>query len=595
MVAPEPEPEPEPELETTTRKADPALPSSAVLWERLHAEAVEALEEEPELCLLLKRTVLAPGVSSFEEAVAMTVCYRLLQTPCKQAQLQLQLQLQPHEQQYVPPEQPVFCPNMMYDIFRRALFNPGDLELGHTMSEAVRHDVLAVLDRDPACDTILEVVLFMKGFAALVCHRAARQKWVQQLSKGNKKKRSLTAFFLQSQASAIFGVDIHPAATIGAAILLDHGTGVVIGETARVGDGCTLLHAVTLGGTGKDHGDRHPKIGARVFIGAGAKILGNLQVGDGAKIGAGSIVLKSIPAGATAVGAPAKIIGRAQEQDPARDRDETLIHVNFLHKSTSSVGTTSAATTTTTTTTSTTSTTNPPSSSDTSESHDDNDNDNDNGDDEDEDEDEDNGGKEQDAKDSNTTTEESARTKKVLHGKKHGNEVEQGGGTLPLHRHHHHHHRTLFPRPSPRLKTRSSSLYVSPDSFCPFRDYTRMAATAPVGSLTIVRLHQVLEPYGCTHDEIGFSFFELDTQNVGYVRWNVKANVPKTDEQQVQPLQQQQQQQQQQLPPLKERLATSLAHNTQLSSETIATIIETMEEQYASSSSLDGIRSRSVG
>jgi serine O-acetyltransferase len=161
------------------------------------------------------------------------------------------------------------------------------------MRDAIRDDALAVCQRDPAMDTILEVVLFSKGYAALVCHRAAFRLW-------NTKK--FTALFLQSQASAVFGLDIHPKARIGSSVMLDHGTGIVIGETAVVGDGCTLLHGVTLGGTGKDHGDRHPKVGNHVLIGAGASLLGNITIGDSAKIGAGSVVLRPIPAHATAVG-----------------------------------------------------------------------------------------------------------------------------------------------------------------------------------------------------------------------------------------------------------------------------------------------------
>ena len=170
------------------------------------------------------------------------------------------------------------------------------------MRDAIRADATAVVDRDPAMDTLLEVVLFSKGFAALVCHRAAHRLWLDKT-----KSRKFTALFLQSQASAMFGVDLHPLARIGAAVLLDHGTGIVVGETATIGDGCTILHGVTLGGTGKDHGDRHPKVGNHVLIGAGTSILGNIHIGEAAKIGAGSVVLRSIPPFATAVGAPAKV------------------------------------------------------------------------------------------------------------------------------------------------------------------------------------------------------------------------------------------------------------------------------------------------
>jgi serine O-acetyltransferase len=194
------------------------------------------------------------------------------------------------------------------------------------MKEAIREDALAMCRRDPATDTILEVVLFHKGYAALVCHRAAHRLY--------HSKHKFTALFLQSQASAVFGLDIHPLARIGYSVIMDHGTGIVVGETAVVGDGCTLLHGVTLGGTGKDIGDRHPKVGANVLIGAGASLLGNIHIGDGAKIGAGSVVVRPIPPEATAVGVPAKIIGRSTESHPGSEIDETLEHVNLLHNST---------------------------------------------------------------------------------------------------------------------------------------------------------------------------------------------------------------------------------------------------------------------
>lgn len=140
------------------------------------------------------------------------------------------------------------------------------------------------------------------------------------------------SFWLQSQASASFGVDIHPAATIGKAIMLDHATGIVIGETAVVGDGCSLLHGVTLGGTGKSKGkDRHPKVGKDVLIGAGTSVLGNISIGDGAKVGAGSVVLQPIPHGATAVGAPAKVVGRAKESKPGSENDTSMRDVVMVH------------------------------------------------------------------------------------------------------------------------------------------------------------------------------------------------------------------------------------------------------------------------
>eukprot|EP00980_Cylindrotheca_fusiformis_P015697 scaffold4529_cov121-Cylindrotheca_fusiformis.AAC.1 len=319
-----------------------------VFTERIFREAKETLKDEPELASLLHLTVLAPWVETFEDAVTATVCYRML--------------LNPHNGAVTATEcnnnsmgMDMFCPYALRGIFQKAFANEDDLEMGHTMKEAVRKDAMAVIDRDPACASLLEVVLFYKGFAALVVHRAARQKWYLSatnippgyndndnddnddgpviIKSTTSRKRSMTALFLQSQASAVFAMDIHPAATIGAGILFDHGTGIVIGETAHLGDGCTLLHGVTLGGTGKETGDRHPKIGKHVLIGAGSSILGNIHVGNRAKIGAGSIVLRPIPAGATAVGAPAKIIGRSLEEDPASTMDEDLKHVGHFHQS----------------------------------------------------------------------------------------------------------------------------------------------------------------------------------------------------------------------------------------------------------------------
>jgi serine O-acetyltransferase len=292
---------------------------------QIRREAEDVLGSEPELGPLLYSTVLAPGVKSFEDVVAVTVCYRLLLLQDKNIGGHEQYQESGNDgggdgagaqQRRSSSLSLLFSPNSCQSLIRSA-FDSDMLELGHTMKEAVRMDVAAVVDRDPAMDTYLEVVLYSKGFASLVCHRAAHRLWVppqqrqhelQQQGQGeNRANKKFTALFLQSQASALFGVDLHPLAKIGSGILLDHGTGIVVGETATIGDGCTILHGVTLGGTGKDHGDRHPKVGKHVLIGAGSSILGNISIGDSAKIGAGSVVLRSIPPFATAVGAPAKV------------------------------------------------------------------------------------------------------------------------------------------------------------------------------------------------------------------------------------------------------------------------------------------------
>lgn len=179
-----------------------------------------------------------------------------------------------------------------------------------------RADLSAVRDRDPACTRFLEPLFYFKGFHALVTHRFAHELW--------KAGRRDFALYLQSQSSRIFGVDIHPAARFGQGLMLDHATGLVVGETAVVGDNCSFLHAVTLGGSGKETGDRHPKIGANVMIGAGAKILGNITVGDCARIAAGSVVLADVPRNKTVAGVPARVVGSAGCPEPARTMHQLL-------------------------------------------------------------------------------------------------------------------------------------------------------------------------------------------------------------------------------------------------------------------------------
>lgn len=171
--------------------------------------------------------------------------------------------------------------------------------------EAIRADLSAVRDRDAACGGALTPLLYFKGFHALESYRVAHWLW-------EEGRRGLALFF-QSRVSQLFDVDIHPAAQLGKGIFIDHGTGVVIGETAVVGDDVSMLQGVTLGGTGKDEGDRHPKIHSAVLIGAGAKILGNVHVGHGAKVGAGSVVLIDVPPYCTAAGVPAVLVGDCAE------------------------------------------------------------------------------------------------------------------------------------------------------------------------------------------------------------------------------------------------------------------------------------------
>lgn len=185
-----------------------------------------------------------------------------------------------------------------------------------TLGKAFRADLAAVFDRDPACHRYIEPLLYFKGFHALVTHRFSHTLW--------KQGRRDFALYLQSQASRIFAVDIHPATKIGMGIMLDHGTGIVIGETAVVGDNCSILQNVTLGGNGKETGDRHPKIGDNVLLAAGAKVLGNIRIGNCSKVAAGSVVLKDVPANKTVAGVPAKIVGDSGCPEPARAMDQRL-------------------------------------------------------------------------------------------------------------------------------------------------------------------------------------------------------------------------------------------------------------------------------
>jgi len=184
------------------------------------------------------------------------------------------------------------------------------------LAHAARADIAAVYDRDPACHRFLQPLLYFKGFQALQCYRVGHWLWEQG--------RSDLAYFFQMRVSEAFGVDIHPAARIGKGIMIDHAHSIVIGETAVVGDNVSMLHSVTLGGTGKEEQDRHPKIGDGVLIGAGAKVLGNIRVGDCCRIAAGSVVLEDVPPKKTVAGVPARIVGEAGCAQPSMTMDQIL-------------------------------------------------------------------------------------------------------------------------------------------------------------------------------------------------------------------------------------------------------------------------------
>lgn len=252
------------------------------IWSQVRREAEAAAAAEPALGGFIYATILSH--SRLEEAV----CHRLAQR-LNHADVDA---------------------GLIGQIFDQVL------EDNPVLGTVFRADLSAVRDRDPACTRFLEPLLYFKGFHALVTHRFAHELW-------NAGRRDF-ALYLQSQSSRIFAVDIHPAARFGQGIMLDHATGLVVGETAVVGDNCSFLHAVTLGGSGKETGDRHPKIGANVMIGAGAKILGNITVGDCARVAAGSVVLADVPRNKTVAGVPARVVGTAGCPEPARTMDQLL-------------------------------------------------------------------------------------------------------------------------------------------------------------------------------------------------------------------------------------------------------------------------------
>jgi serine O-acetyltransferase len=252
------------------------------IWAELRQEAEEAARREPALGGFIYATILSKD--RLEEAV----CHRLAQRL----------------------DHSDVDAGLIAETFAHVLADHPEL------GRAFRADLAAVYDRDPACSRYIEPLLYFKGFHALVTHRFAHELW--------KQGRRDFALYLQSQSSRIFAVDINPAARIGIGIMLDHGTGIVIGETASLGDNCSVLQGVTLGGTGKETGDRHPKIGANVLLSVGAKVLGNIKVGDCSVVGAGSVVLKDVPPRTTVAGVPAKEIGPARCPEPARTMDQRL-------------------------------------------------------------------------------------------------------------------------------------------------------------------------------------------------------------------------------------------------------------------------------
>ncbi|MFO1113512.1 MAG: serine O-acetyltransferase [Rhodospirillales bacterium] len=258
------------------------------LWLRLRHEAELAVAKEPMLARLFFESII--NQTCFEDAVFHRIAARL--------------------------GNDVAPAGLIAEAFRRA--SADDLRI----AEALRLDLAAVVERDPACERFIEPFLYFKGFHALQTHRLAHWLW-----SGNRRDFAL---YLQSRSSDVFQTDIHPAARFGRGVFIDHATGLVVGATAVVEDDVSILQNVTLGGTGKEAGDRHPKIRRGAMIGAGAKILGNIEVGTCARIAAGSVVLRAVPANATVAGVPARIISTANaEEVPARTMDQILTGLSY--------------------------------------------------------------------------------------------------------------------------------------------------------------------------------------------------------------------------------------------------------------------------
>jgi serine O-acetyltransferase len=260
-----------------------ALDKVDPVWARIRREAEDVARHEPELTTFIYSTILHHD--TLEAAVVHRVAERL------------------------------DSPEVSAELIRQAYADA--LEGQPAIGTDFRADVVATVDRDPATNRFLEPVLYYKGFHAIQAHRLAHWLW-------GKRRRDF-AFYLQSRSSSEFQCDIHPAAQIGRGIFLDHATGLVVGETAVIEDEVSILHGVTLGGTGKEAGDRHPKIRQGVLIGAGAKILGNIEIGHCARIASGSVVLRPVPHNTTVAGVPAKVIGEAGCPEPSRSMNH-LFH-----------------------------------------------------------------------------------------------------------------------------------------------------------------------------------------------------------------------------------------------------------------------------
>lgn len=258
------------------------------IWADIRAAAINMAKNEAHLSRMLEDVVISR--EGLAESLAARLARRLSREDMQRCELE-----------------PLMC---------GLLKENGDVML------KVARDMTAIVDRDPACQSALEPLLFYKGFLAISAYRVSHILW--------HADRKPLALYFQSIVSEIFGVDIHPAAKIGCGLLLDHATSVVIGETSIVENNVSILHEVTLGGTGKVTGDRHPIVRSGVLIGAGSKILGRVEIGECAKIGAGSVVLNDVPAHKTVAGVPAVIMGESSEENPALDMNQHLCEGNAI-------------------------------------------------------------------------------------------------------------------------------------------------------------------------------------------------------------------------------------------------------------------------
>ena len=264
------------------RYRDTGVLDPEAIWEAMRGEAASKAKEEPILGSYFHATIL--NHLSFRSALSFRLASKL--------------------------DNPMLPTMLIRDVIDEAMASDQNI------LDSALTDILATYDRDPACEDLSTPFLFLKGFHALQAHRIAHWLW--------HVNRHTLALFFQSQISVGLDVDIHPAARMGRGILVDHATGIVIGETAVVEDDVSILHAVTLGGTGKETGDRHPKVRHGVLLGAGCKVIGNIEIGAGAKVGAGSVVLEDVSPHVTVAGVPAQVVGPTRDENPAFGMDHSL-------------------------------------------------------------------------------------------------------------------------------------------------------------------------------------------------------------------------------------------------------------------------------